>query len=127
MGSLRRSVPSAGAARGALYARPELGQEYVAPRSEAERTLAAIWCEALGVERVGVNDDFFELGGDSVLGLRIVAKANEAGLPMVGRQIFEHHTIAALAAAVAGVAPAAAPPRGATPSSRRRPPFRARA
>jgi acyl transferase domain-containing protein len=113
---IRRHAPrervEAGAAHGSLYARPELGQEYVAPRTEAERTLAAIWSEALGVERVGVHDDFFELGGDSVLGLRIVAKANEAGLRMVGRQIFEHQTIAALAAALAG-----APPQGPQPAT----------
>jgi acyl transferase domain-containing protein len=83
------------------YPRPELAVAYVAPRTPAERILAGIWCEALGVEKVGVHDDFFELGGDSVLGLRIVAKANEAGLRMIGRQIFEHHTIAELAGAVA--------------------------
>jgi acyl transferase domain-containing protein len=96
-----------GSARASLYARPELSEEYQAPRSAEEELLAGIWCEALGLEKVGINDDFFELGGDSVLGLRIVAKANEAGLRMTGRQIFEHHTIAALAAAVVGAQPAA--------------------
>jgi hypothetical protein len=98
------------AARGSLYARPELTEEYLEPRSAEERILAGIWCEALGLEKVGINDDFFELGGDSVLGLRIVAKANEAGLRMTGRQIFEHHTIAELAAAVVGAQSAAAQP-----------------
>jgi NAD(P)-dependent dehydrogenase (short-subunit alcohol dehydrogenase family) len=91
--------------RSTLYARPELAEAFVAPRTETEKTLAAIWREALGLEDVGVNDDYFELGGDSVIGLRIVAKANEAGLRMTGRNIFEYHTIAQLAAALAGAAP----------------------
>lgn len=85
-----------------LYARPELSRAYVEPRSPEERTLTGIWRDVLGLEKVGVNDDFFELGGDSVLGLKIVAKANEAGLLLKGRQIFEHPTIAELAAALAG-------------------------
>ena len=88
--------------RRSAYSRPDLVQAYVAPRTPAEKSLAGIWSEALGLEKVGVNDDFFELGGDSVLGLRIVAKANEAGVRLTGRHIFEHHTIAELAAAVAG-------------------------
>jgi NAD(P)-dependent dehydrogenase (short-subunit alcohol dehydrogenase family) len=104
------SEEAEGSARGSLYARPELTEEYLAPRSAEERILAGIWCEALGLEKVGINDDFFELGGDSVLGLRIVAKANEAGLRMTGRQIFEHHTIAELAAAVVGAQAAAVKP-----------------
>jgi hypothetical protein len=78
----------------------------MAPRTETEKTLAGIWCAALGLEEVGINDDYFELGGDSVLGLRIVAKANEVGLRMTGRHIFEHHTIAQLANALAGSGPA---------------------
>jgi hypothetical protein len=104
------------AARTALYARPELAEAFIAPRTETEKTLAGIWCGALGLEEVGINDDYFELGGDSVLGLRIVAKANEAGLRMTGRHIFEHHTIAQLATALAdsvqppGVAREAAKP-----------------
>jgi hypothetical protein len=102
---------AAGAARSSLYARPELAEEYLAPRTEEEKTLAGIWCEALGLERVGINDDYFELGGDSVLGLKIVAKANEAGLRLTGRQIFEHHTIAELAVALAAAAPPRETPR----------------
>jgi NAD(P)-dependent dehydrogenase (short-subunit alcohol dehydrogenase family) len=108
-------LPSSSAAedsradRRSAYSRPDLVQAYVAPGTPEERTLAGIWCEALGLEKVGVNDDFFELGGDSVLGLRIVAKANEAGVRLTGRHIFEHHTIAELAAAVAGAGNAPAP------------------
>jgi acyl transferase domain-containing protein len=100
-----------------LYARPEIGEDYVAPSTPEEETLAGIWCQALGVEKVGVNDDFFELGGDSVLGLRIVAKANEAGLRMTGRHVFEHHTIAELARALAGSTPPATAAAAPTPAT----------
>jgi acyl transferase domain-containing protein len=104
-----------GAARSSRYARPELSGAYVEPRSSEEKTLTGIWCEVLGLEKVGVDDDFFELGGDSVLGLRIVAKANEAGLRLTGRQIFEHHTIAGLARALAGSTPLPVAPVRALP------------
>jgi NAD(P)-dependent dehydrogenase (short-subunit alcohol dehydrogenase family) len=109
--NLPEEPEAAGVSGSTLYARPELAEEYLAPRTEAEKTLAGIWCEALGLEKVGINDDYFELGGDSVLGLKIVAKANEAGLRLTGRQIFEHHTIAELAAALAAAAPAREPSR----------------
>ncbi|HYG62208.1 MAG TPA: condensation domain-containing protein, partial [Thermoanaerobaculia bacterium] len=69
-----------------------------APRSPAEEALARIWAEVLRVERVGVNDDFFELGGDSILSIQVVARAAEAGLQVTPRQVFEHPTVAALAA-----------------------------
>jgi hypothetical protein len=104
--------------RNALYARPELAEEFVAPSTETEKLLAGIWCEALGLENVGVNDDYFELGGDSVIGLRIVARANEAGLRMTGRHIFEHHTIGGLAAALGAPAP---PPQAAPETPRPQP------
>jgi acyl transferase domain-containing protein len=93
-----------GGARSTLYARPELAEALVAPRTETEKVLAEIWRDALGLAEVGVNDDYFELGGDSVIGLKIVAKANEAGLRMTGRHIFEHHTIGQLASVLAGAA-----------------------
>ena len=73
-------------------------REYVAPRSEAERTLAAVWAEVLGVERVGVTDNFFELGGDSIQGLQMVSRARQAGLHLTPRQMYQHQTIAELAA-----------------------------
>ncbi|MCB1056353.1 MAG: hypothetical protein KDD11_12700, partial [Acidobacteria bacterium] len=71
--------------------------EYRAPRDEVEQQLAAIWSEVLGVPRVGVRDDFFELGGDSILSLQIVSRAQRAGLRLTPRQIFEHPTVAELA------------------------------
>jgi amino acid adenylation domain-containing protein/non-ribosomal peptide synthase protein (TIGR01720 family) len=74
-------------------------REYVAPRDEKEETLAAIWVEVLGLERVGIHDDFFELGGDSLLVIRVVTKANKAGLGVTTKQVFQHRTVAELAAA----------------------------
>ena len=75
----------------------------IAPRTHPEEVLAKIWAEALGVERVGVHDNFFELGGDSLLGVRIIARANSAGLALSVKQIFQCQTIAKLALAAADV------------------------
>ena len=90
-------------------------KEIVPPRTETERRLAAIWTEVLGVALVGVNDDFFELGGDSLLSFRITNRANQAGLAITPRYFFEHRTVAGLARALEsqpqdGPAPAAARP-----------------
>jgi amino acid adenylation domain-containing protein/non-ribosomal peptide synthase protein (TIGR01720 family) len=74
------------------------------PRTPAEETLAVIWSEVLRLEGIGVHDNFFELGGDSILSLQIVAKAHRAGLRLAANQVFEHPTIAELAA-VAGRGP----------------------
>ncbi|MBI5649978.1 MAG: amino acid adenylation domain-containing protein [Chloroflexi bacterium] len=77
--------------------------EYVAPRTRAEEMLADIWARALGIARVGVNDDFFALGGDSILVIQIISRANQAGLSLTPKQLFQNPTIAQLAA-VAGTA-----------------------
>jgi non-ribosomal peptide synthase protein (TIGR01720 family) len=71
----------------------------VAPRSLEEQTLAHIWAEVLGLERVGVFDNFFALGGDSILSIQITAQANQAGIQLATRQIFQYQTIAELVAA----------------------------
>jgi non-ribosomal peptide synthase protein (TIGR01720 family) len=73
---------------------------YVAPRTTIEATLAAIWATVLGVERVGVHDSFFDLGGDSIQSIQIVAKARRAGLHLTNTQLFEQPTIARLAPVV---------------------------
>ena len=80
--------------------RPALGQAYVAPRTPVEATLARIWSEVLRLDRVGIHDNFFAFGGDSILSLQIVARATQAGLRIATRQVFEHQTIAALAQVV---------------------------
>jgi non-ribosomal peptide synthase protein (TIGR01720 family) len=66
--------------------------------------LAAIWAQVLGIEQVGARDNFFELGGDSILSIQIVARANQAGLRLTPKQVFQHPTIADLAAVVGEVA-----------------------
>jgi len=81
---------------------PAAGPEsaYVPPRTGTERTLAEIWAEVLGVERVGVEDNFFGLGGDSILSIQVVSRARRAGLPLATRDIFLHQTVAELAPVV---------------------------
>src|SRR5439155_22270077 len=68
-----------------------------APGRPVEQALAAIWAQVLGVAAVGLHDSFFELGGDSILTIQVVARANDAGLRVTPRDLFEHQTIAALA------------------------------
>ena len=70
-------------------------------RTEAEAQLVAIWREVLRREQVRIDDNFFELGGDSILSIQIIARANRAGLHLMPRQLFQHPTVAGLAA-VAG-------------------------
>jgi aryl carrier-like protein len=79
--------------------------DHVAPRTPTEQTLAAIWQDVLKLPSVGVNDNFFECGGDSIRSIQVVARAARAGLRLTARQIFEQQTIAALATVV-GVAEA---------------------
>ncbi|HEY2136756.1 MAG TPA: condensation domain-containing protein, partial [Xanthobacteraceae bacterium] len=93
--------------RGALPApegRPDVAG-YAAPGTPAEQILAAIWRDVLKIDRVGIDDNFFALGGDSILSIQVVARANEAGLRLTARQMFEHQTIAGLAL-LAGSVPA---------------------
>ena len=66
----------------------------------AEQTLMKIWAEVLKLEHVGVNDNFFDLGGDSILGTLILARAAQAGVKISPRQLFQHQTIAALSDAI---------------------------
>jgi aryl carrier-like protein len=71
-------------------------QNCVAKHTQAEETLMKIWADVLQVEQVGVNDNFFDLGGDSILGTLILARAAQAGVKISPRELFEHQTIAAL-------------------------------
>ena len=77
---------------------------HVAPRSPIEHSLAALWARGLGRDAIGVHDDFFALGGDSLIALRVVAAALGAGFALTPRDLFEHPTIAGLAAQLAGAA-----------------------
>ncbi|RDI68116.1 non-ribosomal peptide synthetase [Nocardia pseudobrasiliensis] len=75
---------------------------YRAPSSAEERVLAAVFAEMLGVERVGVDDDFFELGGDSIRSIQVVSRARAQGVVVSPREVFERRTVAALAAVAGG-------------------------
>ncbi len=76
---------------------------YVAPRNADEEKMADIWADLLKLERVGVHDDFFDLGGDSLLVVRVVTKAAKAGVTITTKQAFEHKTISELIAAAGSV------------------------
>ncbi|MFE3796817.1 amino acid adenylation domain-containing protein [Nocardia tengchongensis] len=79
----------------------EAETEYRAPSGDLEITLAEIVAELLGRDRVGVHDSFFALGGDSILAIQLVSRAKMRGIEITPLQIFEHRTVAALAALAA--------------------------
>jgi aryl carrier-like protein len=72
-------------------------KSFEAPRGETEQILADIWSDVLGIKPVGINDNFFEMGGDSILSIQIVVRAKEAGIYLTPKQLFQHQTIAELA------------------------------
>ncbi|WP_431041556.1 amino acid adenylation domain-containing protein [Streptomyces sp. P1-3] len=77
---------------------PELGgQAYRAPRNAAEWALAEVFADVLGVGQIGIDDDFFAVGGDSIRSIQVVARVKARGLRVSAREIFEHRTIARLA------------------------------
>ncbi|MCI0650339.1 MAG: SDR family NAD(P)-dependent oxidoreductase [Planctomycetes bacterium] len=93
-----RHVP---AADGARFARPELESAYVEPRNEIERTLVGFWQELLGVERIGIKDSFFDLGGYSLLAVRLfgrIKKSFNVDYPI--SMLFEAPSIEQLAALI---------------------------
>ncbi|HEX2269315.1 MAG TPA: amino acid adenylation domain-containing protein, partial [Pyrinomonadaceae bacterium] len=77
--------------------RVESDRAYAAPRTTTEQILCDIWQEVLHVERVGVNDNFFDLGGDSILTIQVIVKARAAGLELNVQQLFQQQTIYELA------------------------------
>jgi non-ribosomal peptide synthase protein (TIGR01720 family) len=83
---------------------PEFGvtrtEAFVAPAGKVEEALAEIWQDVLRVERVGREDGFFELGGNSLLAIQVASRANRLGLKLEGRQIIEHQRISHLAATI---------------------------
>lgn len=83
--------------------RPNLESAYVAPRTSTEQILADIWIQVLGLERVGVHDNFVEVGGDSILSIQVISRARQADLHLTPQHLFDYPTIAELAT-VAGKA-----------------------
>ncbi|WP_329415164.1 amino acid adenylation domain-containing protein [Nocardia vinacea] len=71
--------------------------EFRAPVTEVEMTLAGLFAEVLGIDRVGVDDSFFALGGDSIMSIQLVTRARAAGVVFSTRDVFERKTVARLA------------------------------
>ena len=115
LGALPRT-PNGKLDRRALPAPPDPGRDgdeadFAAPRTATEVTLAEIWAQVLKVPRVGIHDNYFSLGGDSIQVLQLVARAREAGLAVSPKSVFANPTVADLArttgaASGAGVASA---------------------
>jgi aryl carrier-like protein len=78
--------------------------EFIAPSTETEKTLAALWCDLLKVESIGRNDNFFSLGGHSLLVMRAVSRLRETfGVDVQLRNLFERPTVAGLAEVIDGM------------------------
>jgi len=104
--ALARLTTDSGAGGGIAGVVPE----FVAPRTPEETAIAAIWREVLGVERVGVDDDFFLLGGHSLSATRVLSRLRrELGVELALAALFQHTTVAELAAVVGKTAPLRAP------------------
>ncbi|WP_231957828.1 condensation domain-containing protein, partial [Paraburkholderia tropica] len=82
----------------------EREHEAVAPRDAREAALLSVWRDVLRRDDLGVTENFFEAGGDSILSLQIIARARQAGLKLTPRQVFEHPTVAGLARVAQDVA-----------------------
>jgi acyl carrier protein len=84
------------------FARPSLSVPYVAPRNDTERDLVAVWQNLLGIDRVGVFDNFFNLGGHSLLGTRLISRLRDAwAVEIPLRRLFETPTVAGVADCIA--------------------------
>jgi amino acid adenylation domain-containing protein len=94
---------------------PRTGATASAPRNEIERTLLGVWQEVLKRQDIGVEDNFFDLGGDSVIAIQIIARAQSRGLAIDPLQMFEHQTVVAQAQIARPVEPALAVPAPALP------------
>jgi len=80
-----------------LHARPNLSQDYVPPATETERNIVAIWQEELGIEAIGIQDSFLELGGDSLIAIKLISRIRESlGIKVTVRNLYEKPTVAAL-------------------------------
>lgn len=77
-----------------------LKEQFQAPETDTQKQICQLWEELLQVNNIGINDNFFSLGGDSVTSIQMVSKARTLGLPMKVRDLFENQTVSALAAKV---------------------------
>ncbi|MET8950234.1 SDR family NAD(P)-dependent oxidoreductase [Streptomyces sp. NPDC004129] len=111
----RRQEPSA--TRQAAYDRPEVLGAAVAARNATEAALVTIWESLLGIHPIGIEDDYFQLGGDSITSLRVISRAKQAGIRLTEADFFTHPTVAQLAATAETVAAPESPQANADPAS----------
>ncbi|MFI6499019.1 SDR family NAD(P)-dependent oxidoreductase [Nonomuraea typhae] len=113
--TLEAALPAGGAAEGG----EQDGGGYVAPRDDTEGVLAALWSEVLGTPRVGVEDDFFELGGNSLVAVQLIALIRKKlGVRLPMRSLFKEATVGGMAALVKQAEVEDAAPSGITPLPR---------
>ena len=107
-----------------MHPRPALPTPYKAPETPTEESVEALWRELLGIEKIGVNDSFFELGGDSLLGVQLIsamkARHAEQADNIRPADLYEGPTIRELARKLAGDATAAEPAAKPTRERRRK-------
>ncbi|MGW7040622.1 amino acid adenylation domain-containing protein, partial [Streptomyces zaomyceticus] len=104
----RRALPAP------VYGTDRDGTGRRGPRTEREKALCALFADVLGLDDAGIDDSFFDLGGDSIMSIQLVSRARRAGLELSVRDIFEQRTVAALAEVVTetGGTPAEEPGAG---------------
>ncbi|MGP4845613.1 amino acid adenylation domain-containing protein [Marinobacter sp. 1Y8] len=95
--------------RQALPAPDRQSADFDAPQGPVEEVLAGLWQQLLKIEQIGRHDNFFTLGGDSIISLQVIARARKQGIRLMPKQLFEKQTIAELAQVADTDAPAAAP------------------
>ncbi|HET8846976.1 MAG TPA: KR domain-containing protein, partial [Ktedonobacteraceae bacterium] len=84
-----------------LQDRPQIGSPYVAPQAEAEQNIVKLWQDLLGIKQIGIHDDFFELGGNSLLGTQLISRLRQMfQVDLSLRTLFEAPTVAELAISI---------------------------
>ncbi|MDQ3100276.1 MAG: amino acid adenylation domain-containing protein, partial [Bacteroidota bacterium] len=89
--------------------RPDLDVTYAAPQTEVQKTLAAVWADLLAIDRVGIDDNFFDLGGNSLLSIQCIAQLEGHGLKLPIVKLYQHPTIKGCAAYLEGSGSSASP------------------
>lgn len=84
--------------------REGIARRFAAPRTPTEAELVRIWSAVLRIDKVGIHDHFFELGGDSILSIQVVSRCRQSGLRLTSKDLFDHPTIAQLAEACTPIA-----------------------
>jgi amino acid adenylation domain-containing protein len=95
----RKALPAPEAAR------PDVGQDYVPPQNPMQKLLAGVVASVLGLEKVGIHDSFFDLGGASLQAVQVAERCNELGVPLNPELMFQYPTVAELETALATTSP----------------------